>query len=114
MPGSAKAACTPARRSRSLGDRYADFVNGYEIDGYALAGLRAGWAGTRWSVYADVMNLLDEQYIVNHSVRNAAAPAMSNEPGCAVVRVRGCALATSVTCTSTPGLVQRRPGKRGT
>ncbi|HEX7071606.1 MAG TPA: TonB-dependent receptor, partial [Rhodothermales bacterium] len=56
------------------GRRYADFANRYSVDSYALLGLRAGFSGERWSVYADVRNLLDESYIANHSVRNIAAP----------------------------------------
>jgi iron complex outermembrane receptor protein len=57
-----------------VGDRYADFVNSYEVDSYALLGLRAGWSDDRWSVYADLRNVLDEAYVANHSVRNIAAP----------------------------------------
>ena len=57
-----------------VGDRYADFVNGYEVDSYALLGLRAGWSDDRWAVYADLRNVLDEAYVANHSVRNIAGP----------------------------------------
>lgn len=57
-----------------VGDRYADFVNNYEVDSYALLGLRAGWSDDRWTVYADLRNVLDEAYVANHSVRNVAAP----------------------------------------
>lgn len=57
-----------------VGRRYADFANRYEVGSYTLLGLRAGFSGERWSFYADVRNLLDEDYIANHSVRDVAAP----------------------------------------
>ncbi len=56
------------------GERYADFANTYEVERYALLGARAGWSGDRWSVFAEVRNLLDEEYIANHNVRSIAAP----------------------------------------
>jgi iron complex outermembrane receptor protein len=57
-----------------VGDRYADFGNSYEVDSYALLGIRAGWSDDRWTVYADLRNALDEAYVANHSVRNVAGP----------------------------------------
>ena len=57
-----------------VGDRYADFVNSYKVDSYELLGLRAGWSNDRWTVYADIRNVLDEEYVANHSVRNIAVP----------------------------------------
>jgi hypothetical protein len=56
-----------------VGDRYADFENSYRIDAYSLVGLRGGWSNDRWSVYADVVNILDKDYAANQSVRNAAS-----------------------------------------
>ena len=45
------------------------------MDGYALLGLRAGFSGRRWEVFADLRNLFDEEYIATLSVLNVAAPA---------------------------------------
>ncbi len=56
------------------GRRYADFANTYAIGAYTLIGAQAGWSGERWSVFAEFCNLLDEEYIANHSVRDVAAP----------------------------------------
>ncbi|HET6630490.1 MAG TPA: TonB-dependent receptor [Woeseiaceae bacterium] len=57
-----------------VGDRYADFANSYRVDGYSLVGMRGGWSGDTWSVFAEAGNLLDAQYIANHAVRDIAAP----------------------------------------
>jgi iron complex outermembrane receptor protein len=56
----------------AVGKRYADFANTYRIDSYSLLGVRGGWSGERWSVFADIDNVLDEEYVANHSVRNVA------------------------------------------
>jgi iron complex outermembrane receptor protein len=55
-----------------VGERYADFANTYRIDAYTLLGFRGGWSGDRWGIYADVGNILGEEYVSNHSVRNVA------------------------------------------
>lgn len=57
-----------------MGERYADFVNSYRVDDHVLLGIRGGWSGERWSIYAEVRNVLDEDYIANHDVRDIAAP----------------------------------------
>ena len=65
-----------------VGDRYADFANRYEVGDYGLLGLRGGWEGDGWRVFATVHNLLDEHYVSTHSVRNvAAADAAILHPG---------------------------------
>lgn len=56
-----------------VGKRYGDFANTYEVDCYTLLGLRAGWSKDRWRVFAELRNLLDENYIASHSVRDIAA-----------------------------------------
>lgn len=56
-----------------IGRRYADFFNTYEVDAYTLLGLRGGFAAPRWEVFAELRNLLDEDYIATVSVRNRAA-----------------------------------------
>jgi len=53
--------------------RYADFSNSYKVDSYQLLGLRAGYTASRWEVYAELKNLLDEDYIATFSVRDSAA-----------------------------------------
>lgn len=55
-----------------VGRRYADFANSYEIDSYALWGLRAGLVHRDWEVYAEARNLGDKEYIARHSVMSAA------------------------------------------
>ncbi len=54
-------------------DRFADFTNSYRVDSYSLLGARAGFAHDRWRAYAELRNLLDEDYIATHSVRNSAS-----------------------------------------
>ncbi len=56
-----------------IGDRYADFANTYAVDDYALLGLRGGWSTQHWSAYAELGNVLDEEYIAYSAVRNVAA-----------------------------------------
>ena len=53
-------------------DRYADFMNTYEVDGYELLGLRAGLTRDTWEVYVEGRNLTDEAYVTNLSVRDQA------------------------------------------
>jgi len=55
-----------------IGDRYSDFANTFEVNSYALLGLRSGWAGAKWKVFGEVRNLLDDEYIASTSVRNIA------------------------------------------
>ena len=57
-----------------VGKRYADFVNSYTVDSYNLLGFRAGWDRDTWRVWAEVHNVLDENYIATIGVRNVAAP----------------------------------------
>ncbi len=57
-----------------VGKRYADFVNSYTVDSYNLLGFRAGWDRDTWRVWAEVHNVLDENYIATMGVRNVAAP----------------------------------------
>ena len=57
-----------------VGKRYADFVNSYTVDSYNLLGFRAGWDRDTWRVWAEVHNVLDENYIATTGVRNVAAP----------------------------------------
>jgi iron complex outermembrane receptor protein len=54
-------------------ERYADFANSYTVDGYELMGLLAGWSNPRLTVYAELRNLLDEDYVSTHRVRDIAA-----------------------------------------
>ncbi|MEZ5289014.1 MAG: TonB-dependent receptor [Vicinamibacterales bacterium] len=56
-----------------VGERYADLVNAYRVDGYELMGLRGGFSGGRWEVFGEVRNLLDANYIATLSVLNVAA-----------------------------------------
>ena len=55
-----------------IDDRYADFKNTFEVDSYALLGLRAGWIKEEYRVFVQVHNILDEEYVANHSVRDRA------------------------------------------
>jgi iron complex outermembrane receptor protein len=55
-----------------VGERFADFSNTYKVDGYELLGLRAGYSSERWDVFAELRNLLDEDYIATVSARNTA------------------------------------------
>jgi iron complex outermembrane receptor protein len=57
-----------------IGARYADFANTYLVDSYQLLGLRAGYTAGHWEVFADLRNLLDEDYIATVGVLNAARP----------------------------------------
>lgn len=65
-----------------VGDRYADYANTYTVDSYALLGLLAGWSNEHLSVYLEVENLLDEEYVATHSVlANADEGAAILRPG---------------------------------
>jgi len=55
-----------------IGQRYADFANTYVIHSYNLLGFRAGWSGNDWSATLEINNILDEDYVASHSVRNIA------------------------------------------
>ena len=53
-------------------ERYADFSNGYRVDGYELIGLRSGYQGKGWEMFAEVKNLTDAEYVSTLSVLNEA------------------------------------------
>jgi iron complex outermembrane receptor protein len=55
-----------------VGERFADFENSYVVDDYALLGLRAGWRGPGWHIFADLGNVLDADYVTTHYVRDVA------------------------------------------
>ena len=57
-----------------MGDRYADFANGFDVRSYELVGLRVGFDRDTWRVFAEGQNLLDEEYVATHRVRDIAAP----------------------------------------
>ncbi|WP_116365727.1 TonB-dependent receptor family protein [Parahaliea mediterranea] len=57
-----------------IDERYADFANTYQVESYQLLGLRAGYSSERWELFAEVKNLLDEDYIATVKVRDVAAP----------------------------------------
>lgn len=56
-----------------VGRRYADFSNTYTVGAYELLGLRTGVDRGQWSVFAELRNLTDEEYISMFSVRDTAA-----------------------------------------
>lgn len=56
-----------------VGERYADFENSYQVDGYTLLGLRAGLSGKGWEVFGEVRNLTDENYVSVLTVKDKAA-----------------------------------------
>jgi iron complex outermembrane receptor protein len=45
------------------GSRRADYRNTYRVDGYALAGLRAGFKRGRWDMFVEVRNLTNKNYV---------------------------------------------------
>lgn len=55
-----------------VGQRFADFANGYRVGGYTLFGLRFGIARDRWDGYVELRNLFDRDYVGSLGVRNAA------------------------------------------
>jgi iron complex outermembrane recepter protein len=57
------------------GRRYGDFVNSYKIPGYALLGVRAGWAQGHYKVFFEGRNLLDKNYVASNSVQERANAA---------------------------------------
>ncbi len=56
-----------------VGRRFADFSNTYKVDSYELLGLRGRYAQERWEVFAELRNLLDEDYVATISVLDQAA-----------------------------------------
>ncbi|MGE0100253.1 MAG: TonB-dependent receptor family protein [Hydrogenophaga sp.] len=65
-----------------VSSRFADFSNTYQVDSYALWGLRAGWTGKDWEVFAEARNLANRNYVSQFSVRDvAAANAAILSPG---------------------------------
>ena len=40
---------------------------------YGLLGLRAGFTAEQWEVFAELRNLLDEEYVATLSVQNEAS-----------------------------------------
>ena len=57
-----------------VGARWADFENSYKVDNYQLLGLRGGYESKHWRTFLEIQNLLDEEYVSSHSVRDLAAP----------------------------------------
>ncbi|WP_439587121.1 TonB-dependent receptor family protein [Hydrogenophaga sp.] len=65
-----------------VSSRYADFSNTYKVDSYALWGLRAGWTGKDWEVFAEARNLANRNHVSLFSVRDmAGANAAILSPG---------------------------------
>jgi iron complex outermembrane recepter protein len=65
-----------------VGRRHADFSNTYRVDGHTLWGLRAGFIGPQWEVYAEARNVGDRNYVSLFSVRDRAdADAAILSPG---------------------------------
>ena len=65
-----------------IGKRYVDFANTYTVDSHALLGLRGGYSTERLELFAEVRNLLDEEYFTTLSVMNqAGADARVLQPG---------------------------------
>ncbi len=56
-----------------VGPRYADYSNSYRVEGYKLMGLRAGFKGKRWELFAELRNLFDKHYVASVAVRAQAA-----------------------------------------
>lgn len=77
-----------------VGERYADFANDYEVDDYALLGVRGGYEAGSWRVFVEIQNLLDEEYVATFSVRDFAAPdAAILNPGAPLSAFAGVELA---------------------
>ncbi|MGV3726097.1 TonB-dependent receptor family protein [Hydrogenophaga sp.] len=65
-----------------VSSRFADFSNTYRVDSYTLWGLRTGWTGKDWEVFAEARNLGDKNHVSQFSVRDrAAATAAILTPG---------------------------------
>ena len=60
-----------------VGERFADFSNTYKVDAYQLLGLRGGFSTGRWELFAELRNLLDEDYIATLTVLDIAGPDAS-------------------------------------
>jgi len=56
-----------------VGRRFADFANTYVVGSHALFGLRAGYVADRWELFAELRNLMDEDYIATVNVRDVAS-----------------------------------------
>jgi iron complex outermembrane receptor protein len=56
-----------------VGERFADFSNTYKVEPYQLLGLRGGFSSGRWELFAELRNLLDEDYIATLIVLDTAA-----------------------------------------
>lgn len=56
-----------------VGSRYADFSNTYRVGSYSLLGLRAGFERQNWSLFAEVRNLLDKEYVGVLTVKDLAS-----------------------------------------
>lgn len=63
-------------------DRFGDFANNKDIEGYELLGLRTGLERDNWEVYLEGRNLTDEVYVSNVSVSdNEAVNPVSIQAG---------------------------------
>lgn len=63
-------------------DRFGDFANNKDIEGYELLGLRTGLERDNWEVYLEGRNLADEVYVSNVSVSdNEAVNPVSIQAG---------------------------------
>ena len=58
-----------------VSSRQADFSNTYQVDSYALWGLRAGWTSKAWEVFAEARNLANKKYVSQFSVRDSLTGA---------------------------------------
>lgn len=65
-----------------VGPRYADYSNTYRVHGYQLVGLRAGFKGRRWELFAEARNLTNTDYVASIAVRaKAGADDAILQPG---------------------------------
>lgn len=75
-----------------VGSRYADFSNTYRVGSYSLVGLRAGIERNRWTLFGELRNLADKDYVSTFSVRNKASAGdailQAGEPRSAYVGLR--------------------------
>nr|WP_298724787.1 TonB-dependent receptor [uncultured Steroidobacter sp.] len=55
-----------------IGKRYVDFANTARVASYQLLGLRGGFSGNGWELFAELRNLTDESYIATFNVLNRA------------------------------------------
>lgn len=56
-----------------VSSRYADFSNTYKVDAYAIWGLRTGWSGKTWDIFAEARNLSNKRYVASFAVKDVAA-----------------------------------------